>query len=54
MVRSMAALRDAYDWDKVPEDQLSPLLADLDWMRQQVEETFPGCQDFKRPGFDAK
>jgi len=28
--------------------------ADLDWMRKQIEETFPGCQDFKRPGFDAE
>ncbi|MFI5341549.1 MAG: hypothetical protein ACHQ7N_17140 [Candidatus Methylomirabilales bacterium] len=30
VVRSMAALRDAYDWDKGLEDQLVPLLADLD------------------------
>ncbi len=52
--RSMAALRDAYDWDKGLEDQLVPLLGDLGWMRQQVEETFPGCQDFTRPGFDAE
>lgn len=54
VVRSMAALRDAYDWDTGLEDQVIPLLADLDWMRKQIEETFPGCQDFKRPGFDAE
>jgi hypothetical protein len=50
----MLALRAAYDWDTGQEDQVIPLLADLDWMRRQIEETFPGCQDFKRPGFDAE
>jgi len=29
-----------------------PLLADLDWMRRQIEVTFPGFQEFKRPGLD--
>ena len=29
-----------------------PLLADLDRMRRQIEETFPGFQEFKRPGLD--
>ena len=54
VIRSMAALRRVYDWDKNMEDQVIPLLADLDWMRKQIEETFPGVQSFKRPGFDAE
>jgi hypothetical protein len=51
-VRSMAALRRAYDWEKTLADQLIPLLADLDRIRRQIEETFPGVQGFKRPGLD--
>jgi hypothetical protein len=53
VARSRAALRDAYDWDKGLEHQRVPLLADLDWMRQQVQAMVPGCQEFKRPGFGA-
>jgi hypothetical protein len=52
VVRSMAALRRIYGWDKALEDQVIPLLADLDRMRRQIEESFPGFQDFKRPGLD--
>jgi len=52
VVRSMAALRRVYDWDQGLEDQVIPLLADLDRMRRQIEETFPGFQEFKRPGLD--
>lgn len=51
-VRSMAALRRAYDWDKALEDQVIPLLADLDWIRKQIAGTFPGFESFKRPGLD--
>jgi hypothetical protein len=53
VIRSVAGLRRVYHWDKSMEDQVIPLLADLDWMRRQIEETFPGVQSFKRPGFDA-
>ncbi len=52
IVRSMAALRRVYDWDTGLEDQVIPLLADLDWMRRQIEESFPGFQNFRRPGLD--
>jgi hypothetical protein len=52
VVRSMAALQRAYQWDRGLEDQVIPLLADLDWMRHQIEGTFPGFQSFKRPGLD--
>jgi hypothetical protein len=51
-VKSMAALRRAYEWDRSLEDQVIPLLADLDWMRTQIEGCFPGVQHFKRPGLD--
>jgi len=52
VVRSMAALRRVYTWDQGLEDQVIPLLADLDRMRRQIQETFPGFQEFKRPGLD--
>jgi len=52
VVRSMAALQRVFAWDTALEDQVIPLLADLDWMRRQIEATFPGFQDFKRPGLD--
>jgi hypothetical protein len=48
----MAALRRVYDWHPGLEDQVIPLLADLDRMRRQIEEAFPGFQEFKRPGLD--
>ena len=47
-VKPMAALRDAHDWDKGLEDLRVPLPADLDSMRQQVEEKSSGV-----PGFQA-
>ncbi len=52
VVRSMAALQHVYAWDTALEDQVIPLLVDLDWMRRQIEATFPGFQGFKRPGLD--
>lgn len=52
VVRSMAALQHVYAWDTALEDQVIPLLVDLDWMRKQIEATFPGFQGFKRPGLD--
>lgn len=36
------------------EDRVIRLLADLDWMRRQIEETFPGLRSFKRPGLDGR
>jgi hypothetical protein len=54
VVRSMAALQRVYAWDTALEDQMIPLLADLDWMRRQIDATFPGFQEFKRPGLDAE
>jgi len=52
VVRSMAALQRVYAWDTALEDQVIPLLVDLDWMRRQIEATFPSFQEFKRPGLD--
>jgi hypothetical protein len=52
VMKSLAALQRVYGWDKALEDQVLPLLADLEWMRKQIEMTFPGFQRFKRPGLD--
>jgi hypothetical protein len=52
VVRSMAALQRVYEWDDGLEDRIIPLLADLEWLRNQVEGSFPGFRDFKRPGLD--
>lgn len=50
--KSLSALQHVYDWDRALEDQVLPLLADLQWMRKQIETTFSGFQQFKRPGLD--
>lgn len=52
LTRSMTALQRVFDWDRSLEDQVIPLLADLDWMRKQIQENFPGFQSFRRPGLD--
>lgn len=52
VVRSMAALQPVYARDKALEDQVIPLLVDLDWMHRQIEVTFPGFQEVKHTGLD--